>query len=72
MLKISTDRFSQGLPDPQEAPVVCECDGCGGEIYEHSLVWVLDDDAILHPDTDCLKDYIDPMTMTIEEAMASD
>jgi len=27
---------------------------------------------IVHQDTDCLKDYIDPMTMTIEEAMASD
>jgi len=72
MLRVSTDRFAQGLPDPQDAPVVCECDGCGGEIYEHSLVWVLDDDAILHPDADCLKDYIDPMTMTIEEAMRRD
>jgi len=72
MLKISTDRFSQGLPDPQDAPVVCECDGCGGEIYEHSLVWLLDDGAILHSDADCLKDYIDPMTMTIEEAMRRD
>ena len=72
MLKISTDRFAQGLPDPQDAPVVCECDGCGGEIYKRSLVWLLDDGAILHSDADCLKDYIDPMTMTIEEAMRRD
>ena len=72
MLKISTDRFAQGLPDPQEASVACYCEGCGREIYEGEDVWLLNSGEIVHQDTDCLKDYIDPMTMTIEEAMASD
>jgi hypothetical protein len=30
---INLDRFSEGLPDPQDAPVVRSCDGCGDEIY---------------------------------------
>ena len=27
------DNMSQGLPDPQDAPVVRYCDGCEDEIY---------------------------------------
>ena len=38
MLKISTDRFAYGLPDPQEAPVIAECAWCGGEIYGGEVV----------------------------------
>jgi hypothetical protein len=42
----SLDRFSQGLADPQEARVVGECAGCGGEIYEGEEVWEVDGDLI--------------------------
>jgi len=48
MLKISTDRFSQGLPDPQEASVACYCEGCGREIYEGEDVWLLNSGEIVH------------------------
>ena len=72
MLKISTDRFSQGLPDPQEASVACYCEGCGREIYEGEDVWVLNTGAIIHQEWTCLEDYMDPDAMTIEEAMARD
>jgi len=30
---MNLDRFSQGLPDLQDAKVVAHCDNCGGEIY---------------------------------------
>ena len=35
----SWDRFAEGLPDPQEAPIVAGCEGCGGEIYRYEEVY---------------------------------
>ena len=31
---MNLDRFSQGLPDPQDAEVIGYCSYCGMEIYE--------------------------------------
>ena len=65
---MNLDRFSQGLPDPQEAEVKAYCEGCGGEIYEGEDVYVVDG-VILHAEWDCLYQYIDPGFMTVEEAL---
>ena len=62
------DRFSQGLPDPQDAEVMAYCEGCGGEIYPGEDVYVVDG-VILHAEWDCLVQYIDPEVKTIEEAL---
>jgi hypothetical protein len=51
------DRFSQGLPDFQEADIVCYCAGCGGEIYEGEEVWEVGKDMI-HRRGDCAEMYI--------------
>ena len=67
-MAVNLDRFAQGLPDPQEAEVVCHCFGCGGEIYKGEDVYVVGKD-ILHADWDCLYRYIDPDFMTVEEAL---
>jgi hypothetical protein len=65
---VSLDRFSQGLPDPQEAKAMAECVGCGGEIYKGEWVLVVGED-ILHDRQDCLMQYVNPEPMTIEEAL---
>lgn len=65
---MNLDRFSQGLPDPQEAKVMAYCEGCGGEIYEGEDVYCINED-ILHFDDECLARYIDPQVMSIEEAL---
>jgi len=65
---MNLDRFSQGLPDPQDADVLVYCEGCGGEIYEGEDVYVVDG-AILHAELDCLYQYIDPELKTVEEAL---
>jgi len=65
---MNLDRFSQGLPDPQDAEVMANCEGCGGEIYEGEDVYVVDG-VILHAEWDCLYQYIDPEFMTVEEAL---
>jgi len=44
---MNLDRFAVGLPDPQGAPVVNYCDGCGDEIYPGEV----------HQDTDTDKIY---------------
>jgi hypothetical protein len=62
------DRFSQGLPNPQDAEVMAECAGCGGEIYAGEDVYVVNG-VILHAEWDCLYQYIDPDRMTVEEAL---
>lgn len=33
------DRFAYGLPDPQDAPTIAECDDCGREIYEGEALY---------------------------------
>jgi len=65
---MNLDRFSQGLPDPQNAEVMAYCEGCGGEIYEGEDVYYANG-AILHNDSDCLYQYINPQLMTVEEAL---
>jgi len=65
---MNLDRFSQGLPDPQDAEVMAYCKGCGGEIYEGEDVYVVDG-LILHAEWDCLYQYIDPKLKTVEEAL---
>jgi hypothetical protein len=64
----SFDRFSQGLRDPQEAPVMAHCAACGGEIYPHEDVYVINGD-ILHNMWECLVQYVDPSVMTVEDAL---
>lgn len=51
------DRFSRGLPDPQEARVVGECDGCGGEIYEGEEI-VEFEGFVLHRHSNCAEQFI--------------
>jgi len=65
---MNLDRFSQGLPDPQDADVLAYCEGCGGEIYQGEEVYVVEGD-ILHAEWECLVRYIDPEFKTIEEAL---
>lgn len=70
MLKpLSFDRFSQGLRDPQEAPVVATCEACGGEIYEGDLVYAVNGGYVLHDDTECLVEYIGARLMSAEEVL---
>jgi hypothetical protein len=65
---MNLDRFAIGPDDPAEAKVMAYCEGCGGEIYEGEGVYVIDGN-ILHANWECLRDYIDPEIMTIEEAL---
>jgi len=65
----SMDRFSQGLPDPQDTKVVAYCDGCDGEIYEGEDVWLLRDGCIVHQEYSCLEKCMDIAIMTVEEAL---
>jgi hypothetical protein len=52
------DRFSVGLPDPQEKKVVGECLGCGGEVYAGESVWIIDGD-MLHQCDECAVKYVE-------------
>jgi len=65
---MNLDRFSQGLPDPQDAEVMTYCEGCGGEIYPGEDVYCVNGD-IIHAEWECLVQYIDPEVKTIEEAL---
>ena len=65
---MNLDRFSQGLPDPQDAEVMAYCEGCGGEIYPGEDVYCVNGD-ILHMEWECLYRYIDPELKTVEEAL---
>jgi len=65
---MNLDRFSQGLPDPQDADVLAYCEGCGREIYEGEDVYRVGSD-ILHADRECLVQYIEPDIMPVEEAL---
>ena len=67
-MAVNLNRFSQGLPDPQDAEVMAYCEGCGGEIYPGEDVYVVDG-VILHAEWECLVQYIDPEVKTIEEAL---
>jgi hypothetical protein len=62
------DRFSQGIPDPQEGRVLGTCEACGGEIYEGEEVFVINGN-IIHADWECLQEYIGPAIMSIEDAL---
>mgnify|MGYP000931013944 CR=1 FL=1 len=63
----SLDRFSQGRPDPQEAPVVAYCDVCHAELYRLDEVYKVDG-GVICADLDCLVDYIGATRMTAGEA----
>ena len=67
-MSVNLDRFAQGLPDPQEALPLEQCQGCGGEIYPGEDVYVVDG-YIIHARVDCLVSYVSPRYMTIEEAL---
>ena len=70
MLKpLTLDRFSQGLPDPQAAPVAAHCAACDGEVYDGDLVYVVPGGDILHGDTECLVDYIGASLISAEEVL---
>jgi len=56
MAEYSLDRFSQGLPDPQESKVWSHCDFCGGEIYRGSTYFVFGGLALC--DEGCLDAYV--------------
>ena len=53
---MNLDRFSQGLPDPQEEEPVGECEGCGGEIYASDLVYNIEG-TLVHVDLECLEEF---------------
>ncbi len=67
-MAVNLDRFSQGLPDPQETEVKAYCEGCGGEIYQGEDVYDVDG-VILHAEWECLVKYINPDRTTIEAAL---
>jgi len=66
--RMNLDRFSQGLPDPQDADVLAYCDCCGKEIYEGEEVYTVYD-AVIHAEDECLFGYFGIEKMTIEEAL---
>ena len=65
---MNLDRFSQGLPDPQDADVLAYCDCCGKEIYEGEEVYIVYD-AVIHAEDECLFGYFGIEKMTIDEAL---
>ncbi len=58
---MNLDRFSTGLPDPQEVPAIAYCRVCRGEIYPGDRVCVINGRYIVH------KDEVEEMTA--EEAL---
>ena len=68
IMAVCLDRFSQGLPDPQEAEIMCHCFACGGEIYEGEYIYVVDG-FIIHRNSECLLKHVDPIEETVEEAL---
>jgi hypothetical protein len=46
--------FDSWYTTPPEARIVCECDCCGGEIYEGEDIYEIDSD-VLH--VDCFIDW---------------
>ena len=50
----SWDRFAEGLPDPQEAPVAADREERGGEIYRYEEVY---DTQVGLFHKECLADY---------------
>ena len=60
------DRFSQGLPDPQDVEPLETCQACGAEIYPGDEVWVVDGYAICEHGP-CLEGLLKPQRMTIEQ-----
>ncbi len=68
MLKpLTLDRFSQGLRDPQEAPVVAHCAACDGEIYDADLIYMMPGGDVIHGDRRCLEDYTGAVLLSAEE-----
>ena len=65
---MNLDRFSQGLPDPQDADVLAYCDSCGKEIYEGEEVYIVHD-AVIHAEDECLFEYLGIEKVTIDEAL---
>jgi hypothetical protein len=59
------DRFTQGLPDPQEAKVFDHCEECGGEIYHGQLATHMN--GTLFCSDKCLFHYLGAVTITAGE-----
>ncbi|WP_103110589.1 hypothetical protein [Brevibacillus reuszeri] len=59
------DRFSEGLPDLQEAKVVDHCEECGGEIYDKQLVWRVGEDLFCC--SGCMLTNLGAVTITAGE-----
>lgn len=59
------DRFSQGLPDPQEAKVVDSCEECWGVIYEGQQVWKVGSDVFCC--RGCMLTNVGAVTLTAGE-----
>jgi len=59
------DRFEQGLTDPQEAKVFCECMYCGGEIYEGQVHTVAGNESYCN--MKCFAESIGAVTITAGE-----
>jgi hypothetical protein len=49
------DRFSQGLPDPQQQPIIEECCHCGREMHEGEPAFLFDDEIFC--DDECIVEY---------------
>lgn len=67
-MTVDLDRFSQGLPDPQNVAPLEQCQACGREIYPGEDVYILDG-YIIHATVDCLISFVKPGYMKIEEAL---
>ena len=59
------DRFSQGLPDPQDAEVIDHCLDCGSEIYVGQAAVKYGDGLVCN--YRCLASAIGAVTITVGE-----
>lgn len=69
-MSVCLDRFSCGIPDPQDEGVFAECEGCGGEIYFGENYYEVKTPAgvvICHATHDCLETAVHAEVLTAGE-----
>ena len=67
-MAVCLDRFAQGLADPQEAPILNECDECGLYIYKGETYYRDDDGRALCKD--CAREYCRKRKMPLVELIS--